>query len=58
MKIELDDNEINTVKNLINTRIQELRYGMDEDAEDNEDEIRGVIREYKKLLEKIDEQTK
>lgn len=58
MKIELDETEVNTIKNLINTRIQELRYGMDEDSEDNEDEIRGVIRQYKKLLERIDGQIK
>lgn len=58
MMLELEEKEVEKVKNLINNRIQELRYDMDEEYEDNEDELRNVIRGYKKLLSKIESQVK
>ncbi|MFL0251190.1 hypothetical protein ACJDT4_12210 [Clostridium neuense] len=58
MMLDLDVSEVKKIKNLINTRIQELRYDMDEEYEDSEDELRNVIRGYKKLLSKIDSQVK
>lgn len=58
MMLDLEISDIKKIKNLINTRIQELRYDMDEEYEDSEDELRNVIRGYKKLLSKIDSQVK
>lgn len=58
MKLNLETNEVDKIKNLINTRIQELRYEMGEEEEDSEDELREVIRDYKKILAKIEEQIK
>ncbi|KOF57010.1 MULTISPECIES: hypothetical protein [Clostridium] len=58
MMLDLDASEVKKIKNLINTRIQELRYDMDEEYEDSEEELRNVIRGYKKLLGKIESQVK
>lgn len=58
MMLNLEENEVKKIKNLINNRIQELRYDMDEEYEDSEDEVRNVIRGYKKLLSKIESQVK
>lgn len=58
MMLELEEREVEKIKNLINNRIQELRYDMDEEYEDSEDEVRNVIRGYKKLLSKIESQMK
>lgn len=58
MMLNLEENEVKKIKNLINNRIQELRYDMDEEYEDSEDEVRNVIRGYKQLLSKIEGQVK
>jgi len=58
MILDLEENEVKKIKNLISNRIQELRYDMDEEYEDSEDEVRSVIRGYKKLLSKIESQVK
>ena len=57
MKLSLEVEEIKNIKNLINNRINELRDKfIDED--DKEDELREIIRYYKGILKKIDEQIK
>jgi ribosome recycling factor len=57
MKLSLEVEEIKNIQNLINNRINELRDKfIDED--DKEDELREIIRYYKGILKKIDEQIK
>lgn len=53
MYVDLDYNEIQSIENLINNRINELRIGIDGDAE-NEDEFKEIIRSYKDLLKKVE----
>ncbi|MDP4144826.1 MAG: hypothetical protein Q8936_10175 [Bacillota bacterium] len=55
MKLEFELDEVKIVRNLIISRINELRYDMNEEDESSEDEIRNVIREYKHILCKIDD---
>ncbi|MDF2502851.1 MULTISPECIES: hypothetical protein [Clostridium] len=57
MKITLEYNDIGKIRSLITNRIDELRCDISDEMQDNEDEVRKVIREYKTLLKKIDEQT-
>lgn len=52
MKIELTPEEVTIVRNLILTRIDELRVEMN-DYEESDDEIRSVIRKYKELIKKL-----
>lgn len=54
MRLDLEKKEVETVRNLVNNRIQELRDNMSGEASDNEDELRKIIRGYKSLLKKID----
>ncbi|WP_034868390.1 hypothetical protein [Clostridium lundense] len=53
MYIDLDYNEVQSIQNLINNRINELRIDIDGDTE-NEDEFKEIIRSYKKLLKKME----
>ncbi|MCT8976018.1 hypothetical protein N4T77_05350 [Clostridium sp. CX1] len=55
MKVELDMEEIKNIENLIVSRINELRDKIVDDA-DKEEELREIIRYYKKLIEKINDQ--
>ncbi|MCI1943763.1 hypothetical protein [Clostridium luticellarii] len=55
MKIELELEEIKNIQNLIISRINELREKVSNDS-DREEELKGIIRYYKKLLEKIENQ--
>lgn len=54
MVINLEENEVERLKNLIINRIDELRYDLNDEDEENEEEIKAVIREYKVLLNKVD----
>lgn len=56
MKIELDYEDTKRIKDLIKNRIDEIRYDIVDEMNYGEDELRQVIREYKSLLKKIDEQ--
>lgn len=56
MIINLEVKEIDRLRNLISNRIDELRYDITDEMQYGEDEVRKVIREYKTLLKKIDEQ--
>lgn len=53
MYIDLNYKEVQSIQNLINNRINELRIDIDGDTE-NEDEFKEIIRSYKKLLKKMD----
>lgn len=57
MKLELQNEEITNIQNLISSRINELRDKLVDDA-DKEEELREIIRYYKRLLNKIDGQIK
>lgn len=57
MRVELEMEEIKNIENLITSRINDLREKLLDDA-DKEEELREIIRYYKKLIEKIDSQTK
>lgn len=57
MKVELELEEIKNIENLIISRINELRDKIVDDA-DKEEELKEIIRYYKRLVEKIDEQVK
>lgn len=55
MRIELEIEEIKNIENLITSRINDLRDKLIDDA-DKEDELKEIIRDYKKLLQKINDQ--
>lgn len=55
MKLELDFEEIKNIDNLISNRINELREKLVDD-DDKEEELREIIRYYKRLTKKINEQ--
>lgn len=55
MKLELEFEEIKNIENLISNRINDLREQLVDDN-DKEEELKEIIRYYKKLLGKIDEQ--
>ncbi|UZW12647.1 hypothetical protein OSC52_12360 [Clostridium pasteurianum] len=57
MMMNLENKDIDRLRNLISNRIAELRYDINDEMQYGEDEIRKVIREYKALLKKINEQT-
>ncbi|CAB1243046.1 hypothetical protein ACFHWD_05545 [Clostridium sp. MT-14] len=55
MKIELELEEIRNIQNLIISRVNELREKISNDI-DREEEIKEIIRYYKKLVKKIENQ--
>ncbi|WML35297.1 hypothetical protein [Clostridium sp. OS1-26] len=55
MKLELEFEEIKNIENLISNRINELREKLVDDG-DKEEELREIIRYYKRLMKKINEQ--
>lgn len=57
MTIDLEIEEIKNIENLIISRINDLRDRLTDDA-DKEEELKEIIREYKKIVQKIDEQIK
>lgn len=57
MTIDLEIEEIKNIENLIISRINDLRDRLTDDA-DKEEELKEIIREYKRIIQKIDEQIK
>jgi len=57
MIIDLEVEEIKNIQNLIISRINDLRDRIVDDA-DKEEEIKEIIRDYKKIVQRIDEQLK
>ncbi|MCH5139099.1 hypothetical protein JMF89_18215 [Clostridiaceae bacterium UIB06] len=57
MMIDLEIEEIKNIENLIISRINDLRDKLTDDA-DKEDELKEIIRDYKRIVQKIDEQIK
>lgn len=55
MKLELEFEEIKNIENLISNRINELREKLVDD-DDKEEELKEIIRYYKKLMKKINKQ--
>lgn len=55
MKLELEFEEIKNIENLISNRINELREKLVDDG-DKEEELREIIRYYKKLMKNINDQ--
>ncbi|WP_123053585.1 hypothetical protein [Clostridium sp. JN-1] len=55
MKLDLELKDIKIIRDLVTSRINELREKLAE-ADDKEDELRQVIRGYKKVVKKIDDQ--
>ena len=53
MILNLEKHEVERLKDLIINRINELRYDLNDEDQENEEEIRKVIREYKLLLNKV-----
>jgi len=56
MKLELEQADVKKVVDLINNRIEELRTDISDEIEDNDEEIREIIRGYKVLVKKITSQ--
>lgn len=57
MMIDLEIEEIKNIENLIISRINDLRDKLTDDT-DKEDELKEIIRDYKRIVQKIDEQIK
>lgn len=57
MKLELEFEEIKNIENLISSRINDLRDKLVDD-DDKEEELREIIRYYKKLMKKIEDQAR
>lgn len=55
MIIDLEIEEIKNIENLIISRINDLRDKLTDDT-DKEEELKEIIREYKRIVQKIDEQ--
>ncbi len=55
MKLDFDMEEIKNIKNLMTSRINDLRDKISDDN-DKEEELKEIIRYYKRLVEKIDSQ--
>jgi hypothetical protein len=55
MIIDLEIEEIKSIENLIISRINDLRDRLTDDT-DKEDELKTIIRDYKRIIQKIDEQ--
>ena len=58
MKLELEQADVKKVVDLINNRIEELRTDISDEIEDNDEEIREIIRGYKALVKKITSQVR
>jgi uncharacterized protein (UPF0305 family) len=56
MIVELKVEEIKNIENLIISRINDLREKLVDDT-DKEDELKEIIRYYKKLIQKIEYQS-
>lgn len=56
MKLELEFEEIKNIENLISSRINDLREKLVDDG-DKEEELKEIIRYYKKLMKKIEDQS-
>jgi uncharacterized protein (UPF0305 family) len=56
MIVELEVEEIKNIENLIISRINDLREKLVDDT-DKEDELKEIIRYYKKLIQKIEYQS-
>jgi uncharacterized protein YlaN (UPF0358 family) len=54
MQLELSCEEVKKIKNLIDNRIEELRFDVNDNLSYNEDELQQVIRDYKTLRKKIE----
>lgn len=57
IKIEFELEEIKNLKNLIKSRINELRVKMSNDP-DKEEELKEIIRCYKEIINSIEDQVK
>lgn len=55
MKLELELEEIKNIENLISNRINDLREKLIDD-DDKEEELKEIIRYYKKLMKRINDQ--
>jgi hypothetical protein len=55
MILDLEIEEIKNIENLIMSRINDLRDRLTDDT-DKEEELKEIIREYKRIIQKIDEQ--
>lgn len=55
MIIDLEIEEIKNIENLIISRINDLRDKLTDDT-DKEEELKEIIRDYKRIVQKIDEQ--
>jgi hypothetical protein len=55
MIIDLEIEEIKSIENLIISRINDLRDRLTDDT-DKEEELKAIIRDYKRIIQKIDEQ--
>lgn len=55
MILELEIEEIKNIENLIISRINDLRENLIDDS-DKEDELKEIIRDYKRLIQKINDQ--
>ncbi|WP_446899372.1 hypothetical protein ACSVC9_05650 [Clostridium sp. LBM24168] len=57
INIELELKEVETIENLIKSRVNELRDKMSNDPE-REEELKLIIRYYKQIIKNIDTQIK
>ncbi|AND85178.1 hypothetical protein GTH52_02985 [Clostridium tyrobutyricum] len=57
IKVEFELEEISDLKNLIKSRINELRIKMSNDP-DKEEELKQIIRSYKRIINSIEDQIK
>lgn len=57
IKVEFELEEISDLKNLIKSRINELRIKMSNDP-DKEEELKQIIRSYKLIINSIEDQVK
>lgn len=55
MKLDLDVEEIKNIQALLISRINDLRDKIADD-QDKEEEVKEIIRGYKKIVEKIESQ--
>ncbi|AKA70109.1 MULTISPECIES: hypothetical protein [Clostridium] len=55
MKLDLDIEEIKNIKDLLISRINDLRDKLADD-QDKEEEVKEIIRNYKRLVKKIESQ--
>jgi uncharacterized protein (UPF0305 family) len=55
MKLDLDVEEIKNIQALLVSRINDLRDKIADD-QDKEEEVKEIIRDYKKIVKKIESQ--